>query len=589
MTDTPEVPYEPMQTDEILASAEPEVLGARVATMLSVVGIERVVCVDDLYAVDSARVLGLTASMSGSQRLSILVGASTEGADEMAAEDLEDSDVWRARMITAWDPLTPQEKLAFYGHVAELSGDEPQQADASASGVLERVFGSTDLKTLGLGEWEVQKSELLEQAREIKTLFLFDRNFVDEGGGETAGEGLAQEAIQLSEGQFECWVGLLTHTVSVEEQHSEWRRICGRVAPGNPHRFVVISKKTLEPDTSKFDEIIRVGLLAPVFQDLLQRVRTAAEEAHKDADQALKELSPYELEVAVFKSSAAEGVWEPETLVRLYGLAELRDTTHRLRSDDAVHELAARIREMVIVGAQDWTEGRVDVKRIRELQRLEILQDADSVNHVHLPLELGDLFERLDGGKKFVLLAPPCDLIVRSDGERRRNTSTGVLVEIRSTKQPAGYEEFPLPLFDLNAGGEVVADLKRTQVVPLDILDLCVFRSDGECSFEAKGETPQRLLPTWDVRYANLKGRFIKVMETLKNAAGDSATSRALLNDLAPIGIRGPFKVTLQQDGVQFGFKRVGRLRPQYASALFTRFANHSNRDAFEHDLTRTA
>jgi hypothetical protein len=377
--------------------------------------------------------------------------------------------------------------------------------------------------------------------------------------------------------------------VSVEDQQADWRDISRHVAPDSPHRFIVISKKTLEPDTAKFDEMLRVVLLAAVFQDLLQRVRKASEQAHKEADQALEALDPYELEVAVFKSSAVEGVWEPETLVRLYELAEVRDTTQRLRADDEVHELAARIRQMVVAGEQDWTEDRLEVRRIRELQRLETLQDADAVNQVHLPLELGDVFERIEGGKKFVLLAPPCDLVVRRDGQRRRNTNTGVLVELRSMDHPGSYEEFPLPLFELDSKATTVADLKRTAVVPLEVLDLCVFRPDGECSFTVKAQAPTRLLPAWDKRYAELKERFSKVMEILQAEARDSIASRALLNDLSPVGLAGPFNVTLQSDGLRFGFRRIARLRPPYANALLSRFANHFSRDAFEHDLTRTA
>ena len=589
MTDQSEVPYEPMPAAEVVESGEPNLLGKRVATMLSVVGIERIVCVDDLYAVDHSRVIGLSASMSGPERRSLLAVAGAEGAEEMEADDLEDAEVWRSRVVAFWDGLDPMAKLGFYGQVAEVAGVEEEQADATASGALARVFQSVDLITLGLGEWKASKAHLLEEARDTRTLFLFDRNFSAEGGGETEGEGLAQEVIKGSEDEFECWVGLLTHTVSVDGQHSEWRSISSRVAPASPHRFVVISKKTLEPDTARFDEMLRVVLLAAVLQDLLQRVKDAAEQAHRDADQALDAMDPYELEAAVFRSSAVEGVWEPETLVRLYGLAEIRDTTQRLRADDQVHELAGRIRQMVDAGEQDWAEDQRGVTRIRELQRLETLQDADPVNQVHLPLELGDIFERIEGGKRFVLLGPPCDLIVRSEGQRRRNTNTGVLVEIRSVEGASGDEELRLPFFELDAGKIFVADLKRTEVVPLEVLDLCVFRSDGECSFSCDAAAPPRLLPSWEARYGRLKERFTKAMEVLKAEAVDSAVSRSLLNDLSPLGITGPFKITLQPDGLRFGFRRVGRLRPHYANALLTRFANYLSRDAFAHDLTRTS
>ena len=62
------------------------------------------------------------------------------------------------------------------------------------------------------------------------------------------------------------------------------------------------------------------------------------------------------------------------------------------------------------------------------LQRLERYELAEYLNSHYIPIELGDIFQKMgDSAKRYVLLAQPCDLMVRTDGKRNPFINEGVL------------------------------------------------------------------------------------------------------------------------------------------------------------------
>ncbi len=50
----------------------------------------------------------------------------------------------------------------------------------------------------------------------------------------------------------------------------------------------------------------------------------------------------------------------------------------------------------------------------------EVYDTEADLNLLHLPVEFGDIF-RSDGGDQYVVVAQPCDLMVRKDGRRKRD------------------------------------------------------------------------------------------------------------------------------------------------------------------------
>ena len=63
-----------------------------------------------------------------------------------------------------------------------------------------------------------------------------------------------------------------------------------------------------------------------------------------------------------------------------------------------------------------------------EIQHKELYENPSYINKNHLPIELGDIFKK--GSKKYILLAQPCDLMIRSNGKREPELIRVPLIEI---------------------------------------------------------------------------------------------------------------------------------------------------------------
>ena len=134
-------------------------------------------------------------------------------------------------------------------------------------------------------------------------------------------------------------------------------------------------------------------------------------------------------------SSADEGAWEVDTLLRLTGIVERRERRRSVQSrraelDQAVAQIC-RLPPPMIEPRPAATE------TVRDLRRAELYLDGPELNSVRLPLEVGDIFERDDGGALYLLLAPACDLALRSDGGRTLASVPMVPVKSQTTSEGA--------------------------------------------------------------------------------------------------------------------------------------------------------
>ena len=113
--------------------------------------------------------------------------------------------------------------------------------------------------------------------------------------------------------------------------------------------------------------------------------------------------------------NALQGFWDfPRTIVRT---AALKDKT--------LHDLSAGIRSLSGIPTSSKSAPR---HRIWEIQRQETFDSAAFINELHRPTDLGDIYET-SSGKRFILIAPHCDLMVRG-GSGQRGKHSDLLKEV---------------------------------------------------------------------------------------------------------------------------------------------------------------
>ena len=181
-----------------------------------------------------------------------------------------------------------------------------------------------------------------------------------------------------------------------------------------------ISKQNLTDGNAFYGAVYRTVINIYTEKKMKAIARGAFERALKDALEEFRNLDPIDFEHMVVKSSEDEGVSELETLLRLYSIVQKDRVKSELLEEEGLSNFlgAARAVKKVVDVARALPEA--SGKRLAQLRFTELYETGDLVNRFRDPLRNGDLFEigSPSSLKLWVLIAQPCDLMVRTTGKR---------------------------------------------------------------------------------------------------------------------------------------------------------------------------
>jgi hypothetical protein len=583
---------------------------AQIRELLDCVDIEHVYSVDDRHAPGLELARNLGRRLDAEQRAKLL------GRDD-DAEILEDFVFYEQLLEELWEQLGESARTELVRRAQEMVGDSDVADDTEALSKLGQLLQER-VVALSKAQWEEQQDTVLEQDKPI--LILFDRDFHAEGGGERDGEDMIRQVQERSVDR-PVWTGLLTHTVGAGDEHETYLKLGDEGI--DLHRTLVISKtRVITPE--QFPSHLRLTLLAPLMHKLVSRIADKVTETQEAAVREAKSVLPIELESMVFGASQVEGVWPTDTLLLLFGLIQRDSVREKLWDDPDVQSLTRTIRCLGEVGSSvpvadrqaaegDDDEdagdpGAPDYRGPRFYQRQQIYADVTRVNRLHQPIECGDIFSNAAApSKRWVVIAQPCDLVVRSDGKRGSFPVSHVVVapikKLRDGDEPR-EGDFKLPYFE-STGQHAVAQLNRARYQRLWLLDLAVFDPDGRARLHIASEVPVGLVDGWGRRFVQLRTDAEELLSLAdRDAKGlrralelDPPTPTQDVEDLVSEVRRAvatdhanpPFTMTLDPDAgtLDSGCQRTGRLTDEYARALLSRFGAHLSRPVLPYDLTR--
>lgn len=603
-----------------------------VAELVAAAGIKRVVVVDDAYSATVDDLIEILAGLTSTHRGDV-VGLEEDG--------LTEDGVWQERVRERWNAAGRDGQVAMvdnaYSHDQEL-----QPMESGAVETLRRLLPDIELQGYTLGDWQDRQADVLNEMQTTPTLVLFDQDFRHEqGGDEKTGQRLLEEFEVNLKGQTvtdDAYYGILTNTVLPEEEHERRLAIVAE-ADVDPRRFVLISKQHLQGDPPTFAARLRTTLLAPVMSQLMTETSEAVSAAHKAALQKVGEIPPEDMEQMVVRGSGIEGLWEPDTLVRIFEIMQRKKVREVLRREERVVKLTRRLRiladidplqadvaaddevtiqdtSMSTAGEETLTshhaaeaasrEGETEeietIEPVSELvapkakptpgqvavglQHDEIYENADHINTLLLPLELGDLFAKEGSAKRYVLIAQPCDVSVRKGGKRAPELSHFMLAEVVDKGEKNLLESFELPYFD-SSGASVFVRLSRPVYTRALVLDACVLNGDGKARIDVNADSPDALLPHWRERHVAIKE---SAQEILSHLADQETPTMKFRKAVSGHVVRDPFapaNVDAAAGVIDWNCERVGRVCDPYARALLSRFSQYFARDAYLLDLAR--
>jgi hypothetical protein len=593
------------QNNQDFATAE-----KAVRSLLDALEVDKVVYVDDANeSVSIEDVIAAAITLDKASLLALFPGFGDNIPD--------DQDVLKKIIRDIWEGLDYKDQQERGQKIIVQQSDGSDEAHVS---ILRKIIPETKLVSLSPSQWNKEKKQLLEKSKSQRMLFLFDQDFSSTGGDPEGGIKIIASLLALGDApSLIC--GLLTHTVTPETQPQQWADLSEKHSISKD-RFVVIPKRYLSETPVLFAQTLKLTALSPDFAELKKKAKEIIEEATKAAADRVEKVSIYDLDHIVLRVSAEEGLWEPDMLFRLHAMFHRSESRQRAHDGGALEKIVAKLRAVSGILTSDHLQ---IPDSAWALQREELYEFDDYINKNHLPLDLGDIFEKTEGNstKKYILLAQPCDLMVR-DGKRRPDLHWIPLVEMASSDAatvadqdfiaherqdiPQLLEEIQqlkkmlddasspnyseeIPYFDESPSKKWFVKLKRVKFVHACLLDLCVFNQDGVAKLTINENPPSGIRPAWKKRHKILSGHWEKVVrmaETLAAMDGDSNTKKQIKNLLFNDDLfKGDFS---NSDGVCItcNCRRVRRLSRARAMGLLMSYTATLGRPAYDRAFGRT-
>jgi len=350
--------------------------------LFSIMGIKRVVFVDDEYRLNFEDVFGKYAVANKEQLKEIKL--------LLEIPFTEDYDLKRVNLQKLWDKLESADRFSLSSQLSKIisvpeeetgtTETNAEELDIIAIPTLQAVFDSSfkiDFKELSFDDWKGTGDGLLDEVKTSKTIFLFDHDLTKEGGSDNEGIKLIQYVLGKTKGyENQVICGLLSHTFSVEQAYDQWKKF----ADDNnidENRFILVAKRYLETNILGFVHMLKLMILNDPCKDLVKSVSLVIKDAHKKARQSINDIDIYDFDHIVFRSSHQEGVWEPDTLFRLFGIYHRDVAQHMARNNKKIRELTNQIREISSVTSEPLPSSYGKSWRV---QHLECYESGDHIN-----------------------------------------------------------------------------------------------------------------------------------------------------------------------------------------------------------------
>lgn len=520
--------------------------------------------------------------------------------------------VWQAQLREAWASMGAEERQRLAGGILSLSS-ELARKDQEVADSLTRLFPpDVGIRCLSPLEWKQSKDQLTNRAsQDSRLLCLFDHNleqspeFASEG--ERSGIGLIRDVV-ASGNTDNIFCGLLTHTIaSVDDEMVVWRKLANENGL-RLDQFLPLAKiRVTGEDPTLLADGIKKTMLNTFCEKLKEAATVVFRDACAEACTKIQELDVYDFDHMVLRSSYDEGEWEANTLLRILQIFE-RDAVRRKMLDMA-GPFERAVEDARKIGNVKISSGDgPGYMRITKIRRQELYEEEDVIRHS--PLQVGDLFAEIENrdSTRFVLLAQPCDLFVRSTGKRRNSDLIVPLVPIRDRlqykklkdkKQDYWRTHASMPYLDPGSEDAGILEFAETCFVNVRVLDLAVFDVGGECRLNVDEEAidlPQ-LSSGWQIYAKDLMDRFkgyraeLDQLKPRLEAVQDEEWRERLWQLMVPRAFLNGRDIRRTYAGGLFRFdlQRVGRYRAPESEKLLRAYTQYLSREADQHDFARHA
>jgi len=539
-----------------------------------------------------------------------------------------------------WTGLDFEAKKGIYSQILKITDADNIQSDFKRSTLVGEQMPAEIIKILSPAQWDEEKTKLKDKLNNNqRVLILFDEELKLAGAKYTStrGQDLIVE-VKKMDVQDKVICTLLTHKISSAKEELKFRDELIEERPDKDLKendFFPLAKQRLnEPEV--FADGIKKALINGYFEAIKTHTVALIEHAYNEATKKIKAFDTYDFEDTILKTSVKDGVWEPETILRISNIV----FDNELKSQMVKTGYVPKVNQEIKLSQPFWNfkfkvpENMQPYTDKLKLRHQEIFDSGEIINSLRKPLENGDIFQV--GEEKYILVAQACDMAVRTKDTvvGLRTAKVATLLKIRTVKskdfkdkiKTANYlsDKYPLKYFELGTEDIGVIEFTDNLIVDIDFLDFCVFNEKGECKLSLRNNIDKSYLSsTWekryDILYEKIKGYQVKIanlrkylnsrnnnhfisqirkfaprMFRLKNRASHQGLKLSEIDierELYPkfiLASSGNVVDTtkIDSDGTfNFGAKRIAKYKDYGATYLLQRYTRHLSRIAEPHDF----
>jgi hypothetical protein len=542
--------------------------------IFKILGIAKVVYIDDDFDIEFEKIL-----LPGNRELIL--------SEYFPMITVADEDIQNKQIREQWGKFDYKTKLEINKSI--LSRDNNlTEIDNKATSAFFEIIPQEILSPISPRQWAEEKKRLLKDSK--NTLFLFDQDLKN---GVDSNEDGIKIIAEITKNE-EIISALFTQTVS-KGSCMQTRDKLSETYAIPKENFFVIPKEILPNDTSYFIYLLKMTILTKDFGKFKKEVNNILKGAVKTVEEKINEIGIEDFDHIMFKAPEKEGQWEPDMFLRLYSNFQRKEFYNAAYPNMELQNIISKIRSVSNIPTRSVSFSIPS--KAWDIQHDELYENKDYLNKNHLPIELGDIFEKTDSTsqKKYILLAQSCDLMVRGNGFRARKENRFVLLEMKISngKQHKTIFEEEVIYFGDSPEQKWFVKFKDVHFIKDYILDLCVYNDDGIARFESNISIKENIRPSLINQYSIIKKKIsdeIKKGEGFLEKIPTDPENNNVKNELMEILFcddlfRSKYEKNENDYTVVYNCKRIGRLNRVRATGLLMSYTSIIQRPAYEMDF----
>lgn len=366
-----------------------------------------------------------------------------------------------------------------------------------------RTFPSTE----EANQFDIQKAGMTDGA----ILWLLDQNFSRVGESEESGLRFAENILSRKNAS-QNYIYILSAIepatgLNEDDIEEQFDKVLAAHCSPDKHSFIYyISKRRLQSkNNDKIAKSFAQGFKRKACFELFQLFNNCLSDGVSEASSRVEKIRQKTLNYLFANKASVRGEPYTEVAARLVQIFHQDEYNRAIAEQHGLIVEKARYYEK-LCSAITETVGNEQVltSTLKEYRDIELYNKH--INAQHCEIATGDIFNI--GSSYFLLVSQACDTCLRSDGHRKLEFAS--LLEIQDNQQT----KFSYPLSCFLDMKKPVVMYHSLKTIPFDILDLCVFNSNGRASvvinqLEAFNEELEAYTNNYRIRFG-------EVLETTK-------------------------------------------------------------------------